>query len=194
MPATDSAELFQHVRRPRVGGATQRRGPPAGRLRDDLQGQRAALRGAAPLPSGRSGTQHRLEHHGSRAGALRTVHREERQRDVDLVVDVSPSMHAGFQQRTKLETAVELAATLAVSATDAGDRLGWVVFAEEVIAAQPAAPRQGTALASLASAARRHPALAAAGATVRRATCDSRPRELAGWTHGDLPDLGLRRP
>lgn len=61
------------------------------------------------------------------------VHREERQRDVTLVVDVSPSMHSGFQRRTKLETAVELAATLAVSAVSAGDRLGHILFADRVL-------------------------------------------------------------
>ena len=61
------------------------------------------------------------------------VHLEERRRDVMLVVDVSPSMHTGFQQRTKLEVAIELAATLAVSAVEAGDRVGLVVFADRVL-------------------------------------------------------------
>ncbi len=70
------------------------------------------------------------------------VHQEERQRDVVLAVDVSPSMHAGFQAVTKLEHAVELAATLAVSAVDAGDRLGWVLFADRVLElARPAGGR-----------------------------------------------------
>lgn len=61
------------------------------------------------------------------------VHQEERQREVMLALDVSPSMHGGFQDKTKLELAVELAATLAVSAVDAGDRLGWVTFADRVL-------------------------------------------------------------
>ncbi|MEM8930678.1 MAG: DUF58 domain-containing protein [Acidobacteriota bacterium] len=61
------------------------------------------------------------------------VHLEERQRNVLLALDVSPSMHDGFQRRTKLEYAVELAATLAVSAIDAGDRLGVVLFADRVL-------------------------------------------------------------
>lgn len=71
------------------------------------------------------------------------VHREERRRDVMLVVDVSPSMHAGSQRRTKLETAVELAATLAVSAREAGDRLGYVLYADRVLA--ESRPRLGRA-------------------------------------------------
>ena len=71
------------------------------------------------------------------------VHREERQRDVMLVVDVSPSMHAGSQERTKLETAIELAATLAVSAREAGDRLGYVLYADRVLA--ESRPRLGRA-------------------------------------------------
>ncbi len=71
------------------------------------------------------------------------TYREERQRDVVLLLDVSPSMHGGFQRRTKLETAIELAATLAVSAIDVGDRLGWIVFADEVL--NRSRPRRGKA-------------------------------------------------
>jgi uncharacterized protein (DUF58 family) len=57
---------------------------------------------------------------------------EEREREVIVAVDVSPSMHVGWQERTKLETAIELAATLAVSVVDGHDRLGLVCFAEQV--------------------------------------------------------------
>jgi len=71
------------------------------------------------------------------------VHQEERQREVIVALDVSPSMHAGFQARTKLEYAVELAATLAVSAIEGGDRLGWVVFADRTL--ETARPRPGRA-------------------------------------------------
>ena len=69
------------------------------------------------------------------------VHQEERQREVMIALDVSPSMHVGFQAHTKLEYAVELAATLAVSAVEGGDRLGWVLFADAVLA--NARPRAG---------------------------------------------------
>lgn len=58
--------------------------------------------------------------------------KEEREREIFLAVDISPSMFAGWQQRSKMETAVELAATLAVSAVEAHDRLGLVSFAENV--------------------------------------------------------------
>ncbi|MFQ5527330.1 MAG: DUF58 domain-containing protein [Thermoanaerobaculia bacterium] len=61
------------------------------------------------------------------------VHLEERQRDVIVALDTSPSMHTGFQDKTKLELGVELAATLAVSAVESGDRLGHVLFADRVI-------------------------------------------------------------
>ena len=71
------------------------------------------------------------------------VHQEERQREVIVALDVSPSMHVGFQARTKLEYAVELAATLAVSAIEGGDRLGWVVFADRAL--DVARPRAGRA-------------------------------------------------
>lgn len=61
------------------------------------------------------------------------VHEEERQRDVFLAVDTSPTMHTGFGVRSKLETAVELAATLAVSVEATGDRLGLVIFADRAL-------------------------------------------------------------
>lgn len=64
------------------------------------------------------------------------VHQEERQREIFLALDVSPSMHTGFQDKTKLEHAVELAATLAVSAIEAGDRVGCVLFADRVLAVE----------------------------------------------------------
>ncbi len=57
---------------------------------------------------------------------------EERQREVFIALDVSPSMATGWQEKTKLEVAVEVAATLAVSAIAAGDRLGFVTFADRV--------------------------------------------------------------
>ncbi len=66
---------------------------------------------------------------------------EERQRDVMIALDVSPSMHVGFQHLTKLELAVELAATLAASAVAAGDRLGHVIFADQVL--DRSGPRSG---------------------------------------------------
>lgn len=61
------------------------------------------------------------------------VHEEERQRDVFIAVDTSPSMHTGFGPKTKLETAVELAATLAVAAEATRDRLGLVIFADRAL-------------------------------------------------------------
>lgn len=53
---------------------------------------------------------------------------EEREREVIVAVDVSPSMRTGWQERTKIETAVEIAATLAASAVSAGDKVGLVTF------------------------------------------------------------------
>ena len=52
-------------------------------------------------------------------------------------------MHVGYGPKSKLELAVELAATLAVSAVECGDRLGHVMFADQVLAA--ARPQAGRA-------------------------------------------------
>lgn len=57
---------------------------------------------------------------------------EERQREIFIALDVSPSMATGWQEESKLEVAVEVAATLAVSAAGAGDRLGFVTFSDRV--------------------------------------------------------------
>ncbi len=57
---------------------------------------------------------------------------EERQREIFIALDTSPSMHTGWQDRSKLDLAVETAATIAVSALDAGDRLGFLTFSDRV--------------------------------------------------------------
>lgn len=93
---------------------------------------------------------------------------EEREREVVVAVDVSASMYAGWQERSKLETAVEIAATLALSAVEAGDRLGFVLFDDHVVAQAP--PRGGKA--------QLHRLLRAlAGQTRPRRTPGSDPRE-----------------
>jgi uncharacterized protein (DUF58 family) len=71
------------------------------------------------------------------------VHLEERQREVVIALDVSPSLHVGFGRVSKLELAVELAATLAVAAVTSGDRLGHILFADQTLAAER--PRGGRA-------------------------------------------------
>ena len=57
---------------------------------------------------------------------------DEREREIFIALDVSPSMHIGWQERTKLEYAVEVAATLAVSAVEARDKLGFLTFSDRV--------------------------------------------------------------
>jgi uncharacterized protein (DUF58 family) len=57
---------------------------------------------------------------------------EEREREIFVAVDVSASMFAGWQERSKLQTAIEVAATLGLSAVEAGDRLGLLTFDDRV--------------------------------------------------------------
>ncbi|MEM7048176.1 MAG: DUF58 domain-containing protein [Acidobacteriota bacterium] len=66
------------------------------------------------------------------------VHLDERRRPIVLVVDISPSMKVGFSGRSKLETAVEIAATLAVSILAAGDHVGLLLFADRLVEVVPA--------------------------------------------------------
>lgn len=58
--------------------------------------------------------------------------REEREREVFLAVDVSPSMRFGTQERSKFETALEISATLGYNAINSNDRLGMVSFSDKV--------------------------------------------------------------
>lgn len=60
------------------------------------------------------------------------LHREERELSVLLVLDVSASGDFGSTQRTKREVAAEIAGTLAFSAIRNGDKVGLLLFSEEV--------------------------------------------------------------
>lgn len=71
------------------------------------------------------------------------VHLDEREREIFIALDVSPSMRTGWQEKTKMEYAVELAATLAVSAVASRDRVGWVLFANRALDAAPPAGGHG---------------------------------------------------
>lgn len=66
---------------------------------------------------------------------------EEREREVIIALDVSPSMHTGWMERTKLEYAVELAATLAYSCVRSRDKLGYILFNNKTVGSSR--PRSG---------------------------------------------------
>lgn len=58
---------------------------------------------------------------------------EEREREVIIALDVSPSMYTGWQEQTKLEYAVELSATLGYSAIRSKDKLGYIFFHNKTV-------------------------------------------------------------
>lgn len=60
------------------------------------------------------------------------LHREERELSVILVLDVSASGEFGSSERTKREIAAEIAGTLAFSAIRSGDKVGLLLFSDEV--------------------------------------------------------------
>ena len=60
------------------------------------------------------------------------LHREERELAVILVMDVSASGNFGSTAQTKREFAAEVAATLAFSALKSGDKVGLLLFSDEV--------------------------------------------------------------
>jgi uncharacterized protein (DUF58 family) len=69
------------------------------------------------------------------------LHREERELSVMLVLDVSASGEFGSSDRTKREFAAEVAGTLAYSAMRNGDKVGLLLFSDEVELFLP--PRKG---------------------------------------------------
>lgn len=72
------------------------------------------------------------------------IFEEEREREIFIALDVSPSMEVGTQEKTKMEFALELAATIAVSAVKSKDRLGYLTFSDRVhdISRSASGPRQ----------------------------------------------------
>ncbi len=56
------------------------------------------------------------------------IYNEERLREVFIALDVSSSMYAGWQERTKIEFAVEMAATLGYASIASRDKLGYILF------------------------------------------------------------------
>jgi uncharacterized protein (DUF58 family) len=69
------------------------------------------------------------------------LHREERELSVVLVLDISASGDFGSAERTKRELATEIAGTLAFSAMRNGDKVGLLLFSDEVELFLP--PRKG---------------------------------------------------
>ena len=69
------------------------------------------------------------------------VFEEERELCVMLLVDVSGSLKFGTRHQTMRDMAAELAATLAFSALDAGDKTGVIFFSDRIEAYLP--PRKG---------------------------------------------------
>lgn len=57
---------------------------------------------------------------------------EEREQSLFLVVDVSPSVYFGSQQRLKMDLAIEVSAMMAFSALKNNDRVGLMTFDSEV--------------------------------------------------------------
>jgi uncharacterized protein (DUF58 family) len=68
-------------------------------------------------------------------------YREERELAVVLAVDISASSAFGSLRRTKREFAIEIAATLAISASRSSDKVGLLLFTDEVELYMP--PRKG---------------------------------------------------
>lgn len=66
---------------------------------------------------------------------------EEREREVLIALDVSPSMYTGWQEKTKLEYSIELAATIAFSAVRSRDKLGYILFNNKTVSSSR--PRSG---------------------------------------------------
>jgi uncharacterized protein (DUF58 family) len=69
------------------------------------------------------------------------LHREERELSVLLVIDISASGEFGSSARTKRESAAEIAGILAFSAIRNGDKVGLLLFSEDVELFLP--PRKG---------------------------------------------------
>lgn len=69
------------------------------------------------------------------------LYREEREMTVMILVDLSRSLHFGTRDRLKKETAAEIAAVLAYAAIKSNDKVGLLLFSDEVESFIP--PKKG---------------------------------------------------
>lgn len=66
---------------------------------------------------------------------------EEREREIIIALDVSPSMYLGYKDKTKIEFAIEVASTLALSTIESKDKLGFILFNDKEV--EISKPRSG---------------------------------------------------
>jgi uncharacterized protein (DUF58 family) len=136
---TSSAELLRRVRALELVARRNVASPWLGGYVMTVRGQGMDFREARPYVQGdpeRSVDWNMTARMGT--PFVRTYH-EEREREVGILLDVSASMQGGWQARSKLDVAVEVAATLALSAVEAGDRVSLFTFRDAVVDAIPAA-------------------------------------------------------
>lgn len=69
------------------------------------------------------------------------VFEEEREQSLMLCVDISPSGFFGSHSQTKMELAIEICAVLAFSAINNGDKVGLVLFSDQIEKVVP--PKKG---------------------------------------------------
>lgn len=69
------------------------------------------------------------------------VFEEEREQTLMLCVDISPSGYFGSHSQTKMELAIEICAVLAFSAIKNGDKVGLVLFSDQIEKVVP--PKKG---------------------------------------------------
>lgn len=73
--------------------------------------------------------------------AYMKLHEEEREQTLMLCVDISPSGFFGSQNQSKMELAIEICAVLAFSAIKNSDKVGLVLFTDEIEKVIP--PKKG---------------------------------------------------
>lgn len=61
------------------------------------------------------------------------IFHEEREREIYIALDISPSMYVGFQEKNKFEFALEISASIAYSAVQSEDKLGFFLFRDSII-------------------------------------------------------------
>lgn len=60
------------------------------------------------------------------------LYHEEREREIIFALDISPTMHTGWQDRRKIEYAAEITASLCCASVMAGDRTGLITYSDRV--------------------------------------------------------------
>jgi hypothetical protein len=159
-----------------------------------FKGRGMAFSEVRPYYAGRRHPHDRLERHGAHERPHVKQFTEERDRTVNLMIDMSASGYFGSRGAAKRELAAELAAVVAFSAIKNNDRVGLIIVTDRVELYVPPKKGRRHVLRVIGEILAFEPASRGTDLAARSTSCSGRSRAGAGRVPGlGLPVGGLWR-